>query len=279
MALLPVFGNIGKVEPAYDVLEHQLEVVVADLNENLPAGAAEFEVHHEEVDGHTIPAKPEDEVLAVVRRDAANEKLLILDGTGSPFMVPLGFGKRKSIRLGEYWDFDAWHARSGVVSVGEADDPDEVDLSGKTVGRIVPYLRSMNTDLMIPLGMALIAMFMIEYWGIRANGFFNYASRFINFKEGPIGFVVGILEAISEVSRLISFSFRLLGNMFAGEVLLFSMVFLLPIMAGVLVFPFLLEVFVGFIQAVVFAALTLVFAVLAVTSHNGHGEEEHSPGH
>ena len=279
MSLLPVFGTIGKVEPAYEVLEVELKEVVDDLNEKLPAGAREFDVEHEEVDGHTVPAKPEDRVLAVVRRSAADEKLVIFDGTGSLLTVPLGFGKRKSIRMGEYWDFDAWQARSGVVAVGEDDDPDTVDLAGKTVGRLVPYLRNMNTDLMIPLAIAFIAMFMIEYWGIRANGFFNYASRFINFKEGPIGFAVGILEAISEFSRLISFSFRLLGNMFAGEVLIFSMVFLLPIMAGVLVFPFLLEVFVGFIQAVVFAALTLIFAVLAVTSHNGHGEEERSPGH
>lgn len=279
MSLLPVFGTIGKVEPAYEVLELELEEVVSNLNERLPAGAQEFEVHHLEVDGHSIPAKPEEQVLAAVRRSAAKEKLVIFDGTGTLKMIPVGFGIRKSIRMGDYWDFDAWEARSGVVPVGVGEDAGEVNLSGKTVGRLVPYLRNMNTDLMIPLAIAFIAMFMIEWWGIRANGFFNYLSRFINFKQGPIGFVVGILEAISEFSRLISFSFRLLGNMFAGEVLIFSMVFLLPIMAGVLVFPFLLELFVGFIQAVVFAALTLVFAVLAVTSHSDHGEEEHSPGH
>ena len=79
--------------------------------------------------------------------------------------------------------------------------------------------------------------------------------------------VVGILELISEVSKLISFSFRLFGNIFAGEVLLAVMTFLVPVLVPV---PFLgLEVFVGFIQALVFTMLTSIFIVVATEHHEG----------
>ncbi len=141
---------------------------------------------------------------------------------------------------------------------------------GATIGMLAPILRGANTDLNFTLAMALIAMFSVEMWGIRANGFFGYGSKFINLKEGPIYFFVGLLEIISELSRIISFTFRLFGNMFAGEVLLAVIVFLVP-WALVLVF-YTLEIFVGFVQALVFAGLTLVFTTMAVA---GHGEEHH----
>jgi len=84
-----------------------------------------------------------------------------------------------------------------------------------------------------------------------------------------------LLELIAELARLISFSFRLFGNMLAGEILLLVMTFLLPV-AFIAVLPFYaLELFVGFIQALVFAMLTLVFAVMAV-SHHGEAAEEHA---
>ena len=85
---------------------------------------------------------------------------------------------------------------------------------------------------------------------------------------GAIDFFVGILEFIAEIARLISFSFRLFGNMLAGEILLLMMTFLVPLL---LALPFYgLELFVGAIQAFVFAMLTLIFGALAVA---GHGEE------
>ena len=83
--------------------------------------------------------------------------------------------------------------------------------------------------------------------------------------------MVGILEIISELARLISFTFRLFGNIFAGEVVLFMSAFLVPFLAATVFYA--LEVFVGFIQAFVFAMLTLVFAVVATA----HGE--HEAGH
>lgn len=144
-------------------------------------------------------------------------------------------------------------------------------------GALVPFLRGANTDLNTTLGLALVAMFFVEFWGIRANGFFSYAGRFINIGRifrgqivsGILDLFIGLLETISEVARVISFTFRLFGNMFAGEVLLAVMVFLIP---WVVVIPFYgLEIFVGFVQALVFASLTLVFSNMAVASHS----EEH----
>lgn len=137
---------------------------------------------------------------------------------------------------------------------------------GKLAGLLVPFLRSANTDVNTTLAIALIAMVTIHFWGFSALGF-GHLGKFINFKEGPIGFFVGILEAIGEVAKVISFTFRLFGNIFAGEVLLIAMAFLFPLIG---IIPFLgLELFVGAIQAFIFAMLTLVFAVMATTAHGG----------
>lgn len=128
----------------------------------------------------------------------------------------------------------------------------------------IPLLRSGNADLNSTLALAVISVIMIQIFGIMAIGVVKYGSKFINFKS-PIMFFVGILELISELSRLISFSFRLFGNIFAGEVLLAVIAMLLPFIAPL---PFyLLELFVGFIQALVFTMLTLVFIKMAITDH------------
>lgn len=129
----------------------------------------------------------------------------------------------------------------------------------------VPLLRSNTADLNTTLALGVIAVIMIQFYGVKFLGVKTYLGKFINFKN-PISFFVGILEIISESSRVISFSFRLFGNIFAGEVLLTVVAFLVPILAS---FPFLvLEIFVGFIQALVFTMLTAVFINLAtVESH------------
>lgn len=147
---------------------------------------------------------------------------------------------------------------------------------GEKVGIIAPYFRSINTDLMTPLSFALISVFFIEYWGATSLGFFRYAGKFFNF-HGPLDFFVGILELIAEIARLISFSFRLFGNLLAGEILLLVMTSLIVLVAPLLVGFYALELFVGAIQAFVFGALTLVFAVLAVSHHGPeeHAEEQH----
>ena len=141
---------------------------------------------------------------------------------------------------------------------------------GKRAGLLVPFLRSANTEINTTLALALAAMFMIHLWGFRSLGIFGHAGKYLNFKDGPVGLFVGVLEGISEVARLISFTFRLFGNIFAGEVLLFAMAFLLPMIGTI---PFLgLELFVGLIQAFIFSMLTLVFAAMATVAHGG---EEH----
>jgi F-type H+-transporting ATPase subunit a len=90
--------------------------------------------------------------------------------------------------------------------------------------------------------------------------------------SSPINFFVGILEFVAEVARIVSFTFRLFGNMLAGEILLLVMTFLVPFLVAL---PFYgLETFVGIIQAFVFAMLTLVFGVLAVSAHEGHEDHD-----
>jgi len=153
---------------------------------------------------------------------------------------------------------------------------------GSIEGVLVPVLRGANTDLNLTLALALVAFLFIEKWGIQAHGLLRYGSKFVavgKLARGQIGYglidvFVGILELISELVRIISFSFRLFGNMFAGEVLLAVIVFLVP-WSLVLVF-YGLELFVGLVQALVFAGLTLVFSTMAVAGHGEeHAETEH----
>lgn len=133
----------------------------------------------------------------------------------------------------------------------------------------VPLLRSAATDLNTTLGLALISVVTIQVFGVLSLGFRGYTSRFINIR-GPLDMFVGLLELISEFAKIISLSFRLFGNIFAGEVLLGVIGFLMPWVAIV---PFMgLELFVGAMQAFIFAMLTLVFLVSATTSHEGAHE-------
>jgi len=147
---------------------------------------------------------------------------------------------------------------------------------GKKLGVLFPYFRSMNTDLNSPLSFAIIAVIFIEFWGITGLGLFKYGSKFINFSS-PINFFVGFLELVAEVARIISFTFRLFGNMLAGEILLLVMTFLVPFLIAL---PFYgLETFVGVIQAFVFFSLTVAFGALAVAEHGEHdGEAEGEHG-
>lgn len=128
----------------------------------------------------------------------------------------------------------------------------------------IPLFRSGASDLNFTLGLAIVAVFLIHIFGVGAIGAMKHAGKFFNVRS-PINFFVGILELVSEVAKIISFSFRLFGNIFAGEVLLLIMAFLIPYAVPV---PFLmLEIFVGFVQALVFAMLTMVFISIAV-QHN-----------
>ena len=146
---------------------------------------------------------------------------------------------------------------------------------GAFSGALSPYFRSVNTDINAPLAIAIFSFIFVEFWGFQSQGP-GYLKKFFAFDAifrkglltGLIDVFVGVLEFISELSRMVSFTFRLFGNVFAGEVLLLMMSFLVPFLLVELFFG--LELLVGLIQAFVFAMLTLVFAVMAV-SHHGDG--------
>lgn len=129
---------------------------------------------------------------------------------------------------------------------------------------IIPFLRSTSADLNFTLALSLMTVMTIQFTGIAALGIARYGKKFFIspfHKPYGIGTVVGILELVSELGKIISFTFRLFGNVFAGEVLLTVMLHLVPYF---LPLPFMfLEVFVGLIQALVFAMLTLVFLKMA----------------
>ena len=153
------------------------------------------------------------------------------------------------------------------VAVAHTEEPIVEDAAGATheaETKFVPLFRGPTADLNTTIALALIAFVAIQYFGFKTLGI-HYGQRFINVKN-PIMAFVGILEIISDVSKVISFAFRLFGNVFAGEVLLAVMAFLMPFIAPM---PFLaLELFVGFIQALVFSTLTAVFVNVAV-AHEG----------
>ncbi len=173
----------------------------------------------------------------------------------------------------------------GVLSA-----PDEVDIAAgdeaivaheagdRFSGLLAPLFRSVNTDVNTPLAIAIFSFIFVEYWGFSVLGA-GYLKKFFNFgrllRGNPMGVIdvfVGLLELISEFARLVSFTFRLFGNIFAGEVLLLMMAFLVPFVLVDIFYG--LELFVGLVQAFVFAMLTLVFAQTAVTHHGDEHEQE-----
>ena len=138
----------------------------------------------------------------------------------------------------------------------------------------VHLLRPAGTDLNMPLALALVSFVLVEFWGFKAHGF-GYLKKFFAFGsilrkglfQGLIDVFVGILELLSELIRVVSFTFRLFGNMTAGEILVVMITFLVPLVATNFVYG--LELLVGLIQSVIFAGLTLVFLSVAV-SHEEH---------
>ncbi len=128
----------------------------------------------------------------------------------------------------------------------------------------VALFRGANADINMTIALALISVASVQFYGLKFAGT-NYLKKYINFSS-PIMFFVGILEIISEFSKILSFAFRLFGNIFAGEVLIAVISYLIPL---VLPMPFIgLEIFVGFIQALVFSMLTLVFINMATEAHH-----------
>ena len=157
----------------------------------------------------------------------------------------------------------------------------------------IPLFRSANTDLNLTLAMAVLGVILSHILGVGAIGFFRYTNKFIKFGDvfhagkslkpmnifvAFIEFGAGLLEVISEVAKMVSLSLRLFGNIFAGEVLL---TVLAGLMAYILPLPFMfLELLVGFIQAVVFAMLVLVYISIATMPLPDHSHTEaNTQGH
>jgi len=145
---------------------------------------------------------------------------------------------------------------------------------------VTPFFRAQATDLNFTLSLALISVIMTQVIGLQAQGL-GYFSKFFNTRNlftkpffGAMDFLVGLLETISEFAKILSFTFRLFGNMFAGVVLLALIGVMLPVFMPSFVMLF--EVFIGLIQAFVFGMLTMVFMSMAT---RGHGGEEHAAEH
>ena len=131
----------------------------------------------------------------------------------------------------------------------------------------IPLFRAPAADLNFTIILALVSVLATNILGVAAIGFGRHFSKFFTVAN-PILSFAGILEFIAEFVKIISFSFRLFGNVFAGEVLLIIIVFLVPY---IIPLPFLfLEIFVGFVQAVIFSMLTLVFIASAVKEDAAH---------
>ena len=159
---------------------------------------------------------------------------------------------------------------------------EEKGIDGATVGHIFPFFRAIATDVNLPLALALWSLIMVQFWGVKGVGLGANFGKYIGLGshvvvKGPMGVFVGVLEIISEIGRVVSFTFRLFGNIFAGEVVLFISMFLVAFIVPSVFFG--LEIFVGFIQAFVFAMLTLVFAGAAVAGHDDHDEESEGGAH
>jgi F-type H+-transporting ATPase subunit a len=233
--LLPLFATVGKVE---------------EIDAHAPA-------FHEK--GVVIEQKAGLNVIMPAANDVELPKAVTLpDGT----VADVGAGSPAEVKQ---------------LAIDEAKKEAGVSQDAK-IGVLVPFLRSVNTDLNSPLALAVWSAIFVEFWGIATYGFFRYGSKFVNFGrllrgkilDGLIDVFVGIMEFVAEAARLVSFTFRLFGNILAGEILFLVVIFLLPIVT--LQFVYFMELFVGAIQAFIFAMLTLVFGIIAVSAPHGEAE-------
>ncbi len=164
-------------------------------------------------------------------------------------------------------------------------------LFGDLSDKLIPWIRPATSDLNLNFAMALIAVITAQAFGFYTLGPLEHISKFINVKlffkslvkldfqgmfQGFIEFFVGILELIGEAARIVSLAFRLFGNIFAGSAVLAVFAFLLPFVADIIFIPF--EIFVAFVQALVFTLLSLVYLEIATTGHS-HSDETEQEAH
>ncbi|MDP6666105.1 MAG: F0F1 ATP synthase subunit A [Dehalococcoidia bacterium] len=289
VGVLPGVGSIGRIESIEEWVHHHAEEFEAEVKKDHPGYTTEqieaaalvhlLEEHGEDTfvafDGSIVPLGrgeqarvPLNKIVSFTEDDLQDIEGAIKDGGDLAHLDPL-----ESI----HHDIEEGVVKETFIYDDGGDGEKSYSFEGKTAGLLVPYLRGASTDINTTLAIAIVAMFTVQVWGFRALGFRGYGGKFaVNpFKNSPIAVFVGVLEGFGELTRMVSFTFRLFGNMFAGEILLISMAFLLPLIG---IIPFMgLELFVGIIQAFIFAMLTLVFGVMAVASHGDH--DSHAEDH
>lgn len=142
---------------------------------------------------------------------------------------------------------------------------DDAQKEKESEAKFTPLFRAATADLNMTIALAIVSIIAMQYFGFKTLGS-HYSGRFISFKD-PIAFAVGLLEIMSDLSKVLSFAFRLFGNIFAGEVLLAVVAFIMPFIVPL---PFLvMELFVGIIQALVFSMLSAAFFSMAVSHEDG----------
>jgi F-type H+-transporting ATPase subunit a len=204
--------------------------------------------------------------------------LALIPGFGPIGFIHLKPGEKAPVGVQVFGELPAW-----VGATAEPEHP-----SGEGVPVLAPFVRAPASDINFPLALALISVFVTQVYGFQALGVFGYLSKFFNFGRvvrgpgrlmGLVDVFVGLLELISEFGKILAFTFRLFGNIFAGEVLLLIMSYLAARVYFIgLPLPFYaLELFVAAVQAFVFCVLTLAFMTLATTGHGGeaHATAEH----
>jgi F-type H+-transporting ATPase subunit a len=141
---------------------------------------------------------------------------------------------------------------------------------------LVPFLRPASADLNFTLGLAIVAFVVFIWWGIRINGVRGYLKELIGEPRymAPLMFPIHL---ISELSRLISLSMRLFGNVFAGEVLLATMLALVPLIVPAAFLG--LEAIFGFVQALVFALLAMTYITMSIAEHAAEHAGGQAAGH
>lgn len=198
------------------------------------------------------------------------------------------------VQIGPLWTIDKGQPVEAAVHEGEA-APAEGESSAHAESEggapckaceVVPFLRGSATDLNFPFALAFVAVLMTQVFGLWALGPNYIFDKFLQFKKlasgGPFGaidFGVGLLEIVLELAKILSFGFRLFGNIFAGALLLSIVGALTAVIvpAGLYLF----EVFFGIIQAYVFFLLATMFMSGATVSHGSHGDDhgEHAAAH
>ncbi|MDO8482333.1 MAG: FoF1 ATP synthase subunit a [bacterium] len=165
---------------------------------------------------------------------------------------------------------------------------------GEHGAAFIPFLRSGTADINTTIALAVMAVLSANLFGVFSIGIWKTFNKYVNLQAlggiftrvrkeptvlvvAPVTFFVGILELVGELAKVASLSFRLFGNVFAGEVLLMAMSAILPYLLPI---PFMfLEIFVGLIQALIFSILVLVYFTIAAQDHDEHAEHAEEHGH